>query len=153
MKITIAAIGKAKSSRPEMLIAADYLKRLPWQCAFKEADEKRTLPPEKLKESEAELLLSLAPSNAVHIMLDEHAKAMDSVQFAQMLQQLQTKGRQDVCFFIGGAHGHGKALKAKADMSLCFGKMTWPHLMVRAMLAEQIYRAYTILNNHPYHKI
>ncbi len=136
-----------------MQMAASYLTRLPWQCSFKEAEEKRTLPPEKLKEREAELLLGLAPEKAVKIILDEHGKAMDSPAFAAMLERYQDEGRGQICFFIGGAFGHGNLLKQQADATISFGKMTWPHFLVRTMLAEQVYRAYTILNNHPYHKI
>lgn len=153
MKCTIAAIGRAKSNCPEMKMAQDYLKRLPWECQFKETEEKRQLPPEKLKEKEASLLLSIAPKDAVKIILDENGKTMDSQAFASQLERYQDEGRQQVCFFIGGAFGHGDELKQQADLMLSFGKMTWPHLMVRTMLAEQLYRAYTILNNHPYHKI
>lgn len=152
MKFTIAAIGKAKSSSLEMQIAADYLKRLPWFCEFKEAEEKRNLPAEKLKEREAELLWTLVPENSVRIVLDEHGKTIDSQAFAALLSSFQDEGRSHFSFLIGGAYGHGALVKKQADVTISLGKMTWPHLLVRAMLAEQLYRAYTILNNHPYHK-
>ena len=153
MKITVAAIGKVKANSAEMQLAENYLKRLPWECQFKEIEEKRNLPAEKLKEREAELLCSLVPDSAVKIVLDEHGKQYDSVAFSQMLSNFQEDGRANIGFFIGGAYGHGIALKKQADITISLGKMTWPHVMVRTMLAEQIYRAYTISSGHPYHKI
>jgi 23S rRNA (pseudouridine1915-N3)-methyltransferase len=152
VKVTIAAIGKTKSGCAEMQLASSYLSRIPWQTEIKETEEKRPLPPIKLIEQEANLLLELAPNNGLRIILDETGKTMDSPDFAKWIGAQQEQGVSQFSFFIGGAHGHGQALRKQANMSLSLGSMTWPHLLVRTLLAEQLYRAYTILTNHPYHK-
>lgn len=152
MKITIAAIGKASAGCAEMRLAENYLKRLPWSIEIRETEEKKNLPPEKLKEKEAELLLALAPAGSFTIALDEHGKEPNSKNFAALLGKCQNDGFSHITFFIGGAYGHGKLLKSKVNTTLSLGQMTWPHLLVRTMLAEQLYRGYTILTNHPYHK-
>ena len=84
--------------------------------------------------------------------LDERGEALDSVGFAERLKRWRDAGVRDVAFLIGGADGHGAAVRARAEMLLSLGPMTWPHLMVRGMLAEQLYRASTILAGHPYHR-
>lgn len=119
---------------------------------IKEFEERKSLPPALLMEKEAEMLLtSVQPSSKV-IVLDEGGKNISSEEFAKLIQKWQGQGSSNLAFLIGGASGHGKLVKERADFTLSLGKMTWPHMVVRAMLAEQLYRAFTILNNHPYHR-
>jgi 23S rRNA (pseudouridine1915-N3)-methyltransferase len=151
MQVYLLAVGKAGKG-PESALFQEYTKRLPWKITVKEVEEKRPLPPEKRKASEAELLLAACPPAAVKFVLDEKGKAFTSEQFAAKIADFQQQGRTTFAFFIGGPDGHGEALKKSADVLLAFGSMTWPHMMVRAMLAEQVYRAHSILSGHPYHR-
>ena len=101
---------------------------------------------------EAELLRAALPRGAVRIALDERGKTLDSAAFARRLGAWCEEGRPALGFWIGGAEGLHPELRAEADLVLSFGAMTWPHLLVRALLAEQLYRAETILTGHPYHR-
>jgi 23S rRNA (pseudouridine1915-N3)-methyltransferase len=92
------------------------------------------------------------PAGAVLVTLDERGKVMSSPEFAAMLARWRDGGRQDVAFVIGGADGIDPSLRAKADASVSFGAMVWPHMLVRVMIAEQLYRAATILGGGPYHR-
>ena len=102
--------------------------------------------------AEAELLTRAVPAGALLVTLDERGRLMSSPEFAAMLAKWRDDGRQDVAFVIGGADGIDPSLRAKAEFSLSFGRMVWPHMLVRVMLAEQIYRAATILGGGPYHR-
>ncbi len=86
------------------------------------------------------------------VLLDEHGKQMSSEEFAALLGRWRDDGVRETRFLIGAADGHGQEARDKADLLLGFGAMTWPHLMVRAMLAEQLWRATSILAGHPYHR-
>jgi 23S rRNA (pseudouridine1915-N3)-methyltransferase len=151
MKITISAIGKGKQSALTEL-SSSYLKRLPWQVSICEHEEKKPLPEAQLKASEAKLLRSSVPNGARRVVLDERGKLLDSKAFATQFERWQDEGVGQVAFMIGGAAGHNPSVIDEADLVLSLGKMTWPHMLARAMLIEQIYRAYTILTGHPYHK-
>lgn len=152
MKITIAAVGKLKISSPYADLAVLYKKRLPWTVEIKEVEEKKPLPPEQLKEKEAQLLLDAIPAGAKIILLDEKGKSLTSKAFASLLANWQEKGEHTVAFLVGGAAGHGTIAKERADFMLSLGEMTWPHMLARVMLMEQLYRSYTMLGGHPYHK-
>lgn len=102
--------------------------------------------------AEAELLARAAPPGAVLVTLDERGKMQTSPDFAALLARWRDGGRQDLAFVIGGADGIDLGLRAKADFSISFGAMVWPHMLVRVMLAEQLYRAATILGGGPYHR-
>ena len=86
-------------------------------------------------------------------MLDERGKNMTSPELANIIESWMTAGTSEICFLIGGADGHLEETRQKADLLLSFGKLTLPHILMRAVLAEQIYRAETIINHHPYHRI
>ena len=86
------------------------------------------------------------------IALDERGKNLTSADLARKLGQWRDEGRADVAFLIGGADGHGPGVKERADLVLSLGAMTWPHMLVRALLAEQLFRAQCILEGHPYHR-
>jgi 23S rRNA (pseudouridine1915-N3)-methyltransferase len=102
--------------------------------------------------AEAELLARAVPQGAVLVTLDERGKLLTSPEFATQLARWRDAGRQDVAFVIGGADGIDPSLRAKADFSISFGQMVWPHMLVRVMLAEQLYRAANILSGGPYHR-
>ena len=92
------------------------------------------------------------PSNSVSIVLDERGAALSSVELANKLEGWRDGGRREARFLIGAADGHDEEQRHNADLLLSLGSATWPHLLVRAMLAEQLYRATSILANHPYHR-
>ena len=104
-------------------------------------------------EAEAALLSRAVPQGAVLAVLDERGEAMSSPEFADRLARLRDSGRQDLAFVIGGADGIAPALRDRAEMAVSFGRMVWPHMLVRVMLAEQLYRAASILSGAPYHRV
>ncbi|WP_417316766.1 23S rRNA (pseudouridine(1915)-N(3))-methyltransferase RlmH [Emcibacter sp.] len=151
MQIRIIAVGRLKKG-PELDLIETFVKRTPWPVSVTEVEEKRPLKGAERMAKEAELLLAAIPDDAWLIALDERGKHMRSTAFAETLGRLQDDGRSCVAFVIGGAEGYGPGIKERANMLLSFGKMTWPHMIVRMMLTEQIYRASSILAGHPYHK-
>ena len=151
MRITLAAVGRNKAGATKELYEL-YAARLRWQLTLKEVEERRPLPPEALKAQEGELLLAALPKGAKVIALDEGGKEMASRDFATLLGRWQDDGTQDLAFMIGGADGLSRAARQAADRILSLGRMTWPHMLVRGMLAEQLYRAESILAGHPYHR-
>ena len=151
MKITIAAIGRA-SRGPERDLYDHYAGRIRWPLVLRELEEKRKLPAPQLMQREGELLLDAAPAGATLVMLDRRGKVLDSEGFAARLGAWRDTSVSDVAFLIGGADGHTEAMLKKATLVLSFGAMTWPHLLARGMLAEQIYRAQQLLAGHPYHR-
>jgi 23S rRNA (pseudouridine1915-N3)-methyltransferase len=92
------------------------------------------------------------PAGSISVLLDERGKALSSIELARLLEAWRDGGKREARFSIGGADGHSEADRSQADMLLSFGPATWPHLFVRAMLAEQLFRATAILANHPYHR-
>lgn len=151
MKILINAIGKFKNS-PEKEIYHSYIKRIPWQVELRELESRKSLPSNKLKEAESKILLSSLPQNTKLIALDECGKNISSNELSKVLKQWQNDGYSNITFIIGGANGLSNEVRQEADLVVSFGKMTWPHMLIRPMLAEQIYRIYTIITGHPYHR-
>jgi 23S rRNA (pseudouridine1915-N3)-methyltransferase len=158
VKVTIAAIGRLKAG-PEHEILDRYLKRaesagrrLGLAFAIREMPESRATSSAQRKAQEAAVLLGISPPGAPIVALDEAGKSLDSHAFATRLEGWRDSAVPEVAFFIGGADGLGPELLKRADMRLAFGAMTWPHQLVRVMLAEQFYRAVTILAGHPYHR-
>ena len=151
MRISILCIGRARGG-PAVALYEDYIGRLPWPVQLQELEERRPLPTAARILREAELLAAAIPKGAVTVALDERGKAMSSTAFAKQLGAWIDQGRGDVAFLIGGADGLAPALRDGADLVLALGPMTWPHLLVRPLLAEQLYRAHTILSGHPYHR-
>ena len=101
---------------------------------------------------EGELLLKAIPQSAIIIALDERGEKLRSTNFANKVSAWQDQGVVNLVFLIGGADGYDEKIKSRAHYLISFGDMTWPHMMVRAMLCEQLYRASAILSGHPYHK-
>lgn len=152
MKITILSIGKFRNQDPSRELFLEYQKRLNWKVELKELELKGNIQGEALKIKEGELLLSKVPNNSKIIALDEKGKMFSSPEFATVIKNYGNQGSSDLTFIIGGADGLSNELKQKADLMLSLGKMTFPHLMIRSFLIEQIYRANTIINGHPYHR-
>lgn len=145
MKATILAIGKCKHGSPEAGIIAEYTKRSGWDLQIKEKDN-------STPEDEAKFLQSNIPHGAKVVVLDERGVNISSVELAQKVENWLNNGCSEICFLIGGADGHLQSIRDKADLILSFGKLTLPHMLMRAVLAEQIYRIQTIINHHPYHR-
>jgi len=138
MQLHVIARGKIGRS-PEAELYDRYIKRLAWTHKLTELpDVGGTLPP------------PLKPHREV--LLDERGKMLPSEDFAQLLGRWRDDGVREVRFLIGAADGHGAAARESADLLLSFGAMTWPHMLARAMLAEQLWRATSILAGHPYHR-
>ncbi len=150
MKVSIIAVGKARRGAESDLFDL-YTGRLPWSLTVREVEEKKPLSGDKLKAREAELIRAAIPAGAAVVALDERGRDLSSRELAGRLGNWRDEGR-DIAFVIGGADGLDTALRKEADLALAMGRLTWPHQMVRAMLAEQIYRCETILAGHPYHR-
>lgn len=145
MKATIIAIGKCKKNSPEAALIEEYIKRSNWQIIIKERDNSN-------QKDEAEFLTSSIPSGAKVIVLDERGTNLKSTELAAQIAGWQLNGTSEICFLIGGADGHLPSTRNRADLILSFGKLTLPHMLMRAVLAEQIYRLQTIIAGHPYHR-
>ena len=151
LKIHIIAVGRAKGG-PETALFDEYAGRIPWSLTLVEREARKSGSPKERQREEGERLLAAVPDGALVVALDEAGKSLTSAAFAQQIADWQMQGVKDVVFLIGGADGHGPAVTDRANLILSFGPMTWPHLLVRPMLAEQLYRAWAILNKHPYHR-
>ena len=155
MRVHLCAVGRLRAG-PERDLVADYVQRFDrtgrplglGPLTEHEVEDKRGGG----MESEAALLERAIPTGALICTMDERGRLMSSPEFADLLARWRDSGRQDVAFVIGGADGIAPALRERADASISFGKMVWPHLLVRVMLAEQLYRAAGILAGTPYHR-
>lgn len=152
MKTIIAAVGRWRAGDPERALYDTYAGRLRPAPELIEVEEKRRMDTAARVAREGELLLARVPAGAVLVALDGTGTALSSEAFADWLGRRRDAGSGAACFAIGGADGLGRAVIARADLVLSLGPMTWPHLLVRALLAEQLYRAETILAGHPYHR-
>lgn len=152
MRIHIVAIGRARSG-PEASLFKHFADRVTqWPITLVEQDLRKRTAPNKVAEAEAALLQQAIPDGAFVIAMDERGKQQTSREFARLLRGQQDEGCRDMAFLIGGADGLAAALREDADKVLSLGQATWPHLLVRGMLAEQIYRAQQINSGHPYHR-
>ncbi len=138
MLLHIVARGKiGRSSEAELV--ERYLSRVPWPTRVSELPDRGGTSPK-------------AVPNSITVALDERGQALSSIEFARRLETWRDGGTREVRFLIGAADGLGEHERASADLLLSFGAATWPHLLARAMLAEQLFRATSILANHPYHR-
>ena len=153
MNILLISVGKWKKS-PEKELFEHYASRLSWQLELKEIESKELSDTHKQKQQEAEKILKAAENfNAHHmIALDERGKTMGSRDFATLLGRWKDEGAPRLAIIIGGHAGLDESVRKKAHRTLSFGAMTWPHLLVRPLIAEQIYRSQCILSGHPYHR-
>ena len=138
MLLHIIARGKIARS-PEAELVARYEKRMSWPVKLTELPDTGGKMPETSGQTRT-------------VLLDERGKDLSSEEFAAILSRWRDEGVREARFLIGAADGHDEALRREADLLVAFGKATWPHLMARAMLAEQLYRATSIVAGHPYHR-
>ncbi len=155
MHIHLLAVGRRMPAWVNTAVA-DYLKRFPPECRLQlteiePARRARNIPAERYKSEEADRLLSAVPKGANIIVLDEHGKAPDSVGLSKWLDGWMQDGR-DVALMVGGADGLDQRCLQAAGQQWSLSPLTLPHALVRVMVAEQLYRAWTILRNHPYHR-
>ena len=155
MRLHICAVGRMRAG-PERDLIGDYVQRAGrtgrplgiGPVVEHEVEDKKGGG----MIAEADLLARAIPAGAVIVVLDERGDLISSPEFAAMLSKWRDDGQQDVAFVIGGADGIARSLRDRAGHAISFGKMVWPHMLVRVMIAEQIYRATTILAGGPYHR-
>ncbi len=158
MRIVVAAVGRLKAADRELAERyRDRAVKTGRALGFRDIEvievrDSRARERERRILEESIALASIIPDGAVIVMLDGRGDNVSSEAFAGRLRAWNDAGRADVFFVIGGAEGLGEVLRERADLSLAFGTATWPHQLVRIMLLEQIYRAFTILSGHPYHR-
>lgn len=151
MQFGIVAVGRARKGAMRDLFE-EYAGRLTPKISLREVEERRPLKGDELKRREAALLLEALPDDALIVALDGTGKQLSSEALAKKIGTWQDDGQRDIRFVIGGADGHDKSLLDRAAFTLSLGPQTWPHMLVRVMLAEQLYRADSILKGHPYHR-
>ena len=149
MQYIISTIGKAKNS-DEDIITHKYLKRIK-NVELKQFEVKNKSP-EKKRDDEALKLINAKPKNGKFILLDEKGENLSSNDLAKIILKWRDNNITNINFAIGGAFGNSEKIKKTADKVIAFGQLTWPHQMVKMMIAEQIYRIETIIQGHPYHK-
>jgi 23S rRNA (pseudouridine1915-N3)-methyltransferase len=138
--VLLHIVARGKIGRaPEAEMVERYLKRIAWPTKVTELPDRGGKVPD-------------LPPNSVSVILDERGKALSSMELAHQLERWRDGGKREARFLIGAADGHDEEQRASADLLLSFGPATWPHLMARAMLAEQLFRATSILAGHPYHR-
>ena len=151
----IVAVGKAKAG-PERMLYEHYAARLNPSPILREVEVKKPMPVDRRIEAEGDLLLSQVqgqvPGAARVVVLDERGQNIGSEAFASKLGGWVDGGTATIVCLIGGADGHAEAVRERADLLLSLGRLTWPHMLVRGLLAEQLYRARCILDGHPYHR-
>ena len=151
MRIRIIAVGRAKRG-PETSLFDVYRSRITWPLELIEVEEKRPLPTDQRIAREDELIRAKIPDGATIVALDETGDDLTSRKLAAKFQTWQDSGTSDLVFLIGGADGLSDGLRQSASLLIRFGRVTWPHMLVRPMLAEQIYRCRQILDGDPYHR-
>jgi 23S rRNA (pseudouridine1915-N3)-methyltransferase len=151
MKIAILAVGRMKGEAAAALYET-YAARLPWKTTLVEVEEKSKAPATKRQDAECRKLLAALPADALLIALDPRGRVLSSEDFARAIDRWRAEGVKTLAFAIGGADGFTDDFRSRAQVALSFGPMTWPHLLARVMLIEQLYRASAILAGHPYHR-
>lgn len=149
-KIDLIVVGKVKKGSWYDLIE-DYKTRIKWPVNLIEIESKYT-DGKAQQEQENRFILDKLDTNSFVVVLDERGNGLRSLDFANTLQKIRDTGEAKLTFLIGGAEGFTEDVRNKANMLISFGQQTWPHVMVRVMLLEQIYRAQQILAGHPYHR-
>lgn len=150
LKVDIISVARIKNGAHHELIES-YKKRIKWKLTIYELESKQRCQKKCQLEEEAKILKHIN-EQAVVIALDERGDGLKSLDFAKMLDTFKNNGNNHIQFIIGGANGLTQNTRDKTDVLLSFGQQTWPHLLARVMLLEQIYRAQQILSGHPYHR-
>lgn len=150
LNFSVIVVGSLKKG-PYFDLCQDFLNRMNWpvtihEIVTKQKDEKKAASDEALK------ILNKLDNQAFTIILDERGHGLRSLDFASTLEKIQDTGEKNIQFVIGGATGLTDEVRDRASLLLSFGQQTWPHMLARVMLLEQIYRAQQILSGHPYHK-
>jgi|TARA_R110002126_G_scaffold13118_2_gene56406 23S rRNA (pseudouridine1915-N3)-methyltransferase len=150
MRIEIISCGRLKRGAMKDLLD-EYQGRIRWSLAIHEIDS-RYREPENQQSDEERKILEKLDSLAFVVVLDERGNGLKSLDFAKTIENLQNTGENHIQFIIGGAEGLTEKVRDKANLLLSFGQQTWPHMMARIMLLEQVYRAQQIIAGHPYHR-
>jgi 23S rRNA (pseudouridine1915-N3)-methyltransferase len=154
MKITLLAIGKTNTAEIRNIVD-DYSKRInryiKFEAVYIENNQQKFSDNEKQKTKEGELILKKLQSSDYLILLDERGKEFNSVQFAEQLSLLFNQSIKNICFVVGGAYGFSEEVYARSNAKISLSRMTFSHQIIRAIFTEQLYRAFTIINNEPYH--
>jgi 23S rRNA (pseudouridine1915-N3)-methyltransferase len=151
VRVTILAVGRERTG-PARELFEDYRKRSLWPIELVEVVAPGRLPAPRRRAEEAARLLGALPQGAVAVALDEHGRELDSSDFARQLGRWRDDGMNQLAFLIGGPDGLAPEVLERASAVHALGRMTWPHRLVRVLLAEQLYRAQAILAGHPYHR-
>jgi 23S rRNA (pseudouridine1915-N3)-methyltransferase len=157
MRILILAVGRLENSEYKAVFE-EYLKRIKWKVELKEFDVKKSnnFSTEKIQKEEGKLILNAIEQNSksspIVVALDENGKQFSSKDFSKVISDFTLNGNSNFVFVVGGASGLAAEVLSIAKLKLSLGKMTFPHLMARVILIEQIYRCETIVSGHPYHK-
>jgi len=150
MNIQLLVVGRLKQGAHYDLFQ-NYLKRMEWTVSVHEI-ESRHKDQKKIHKDETTQILDRLNSQSFIIAMDERGKTLSSRQFSSKFQALQNDGQSQVQIIIGGADGLNNEIRKRSNFLLSFGQQTWPHMLARVMLLEQIYRSQQILKNHPYHR-
>jgi 23S rRNA (pseudouridine1915-N3)-methyltransferase len=151
MRVTVVAVGRDRGGVHRDLFN-HYVGRLRWPVTLREVEVRGKLAGAKLKREEAKLLLAAIPNGAAVIALDETGKTLSSREFAGCISRIMDDGIAEIALIIGGADGLDASIRERAELTLSLGRVTWPHLLIRGMLTEQLYRAQQIIAGHPYHR-
>lgn len=151
VRIVVVAVGLARGT-PYQALYEDYAGRLSWPVELKEIKPRSALPAGRARAEEGRAILRALPKDALLVALDRLGEPLGSEAFAARLRAWQDGGVKTLGFAIGGAEGLDEAVLAAARLKLSLGAMTWPHLLARVMLIEQLYRAASIIAGHPYHR-
>ncbi len=151
MRIVIAAVGRLRKG-PVRDLVQEYEGRMRWPVEWREVQERRRANSNEQKAGEAALLLQALPESGPLIALDERGDDFSSNAFAELLSTWRDDGIPTCGFAIGGADGLDESVRGRAARVIRFGRQTWPHQLVRVLLAEQLYRAQQIIAGHPYHR-
>ena len=154
MKLTLLAVGDKLPAWAEDA-TAEYLKRMPREARVTlvtvKPEKRASQSPDTIRQAEAARLLDKLPADARLVAMDEHGQQISTRELADLMARWQATGR-DVCLVIGGADGLAQAILDRADVRLGLSRLTLPHALARVLLAEQLYRAASLLNHHPYHR-
>ncbi|MBI1207846.1 MAG: 23S rRNA (pseudouridine(1915)-N(3))-methyltransferase RlmH [Azospirillum sp.] len=151
MRLALVAVGRARGG-PERSLFEQYAARLRPPLTLREVEAKGRPPALELRRQEGQLLLAAVPEGATVVALDPRGIGLTSEALAARIGTWRDRGVADLAFLIGGADGLDEGVRQRADLVLGLGPLTWPHLLVRGMLAEQLYRCQQILAGHPYHR-
>ncbi|MCB9963858.1 MAG: 23S rRNA (pseudouridine(1915)-N(3))-methyltransferase RlmH [Rhodospirillales bacterium] len=150
LSLDLITVGKLKKG-PLFDLQEEYQKRIRWPLTLHQI-ESRYSDPQNMNDDENRKIIDHLSPNSFVIVLDERGDGLRSLDFAETIQKMQNNGEEHLQFVIGGADGLNETVRDRAGFLLSFGRQTWPHMMARIMLLEQIYRAQQILSGHPYHR-